>query len=142
MRFIMVEQTIVQQTIYEKNYALLERIGILPVILTDDVDYMKMTSDGYMDLSVDSIGENRIAIAHNYIQNGDVMAAPDMEIKVFPDLKQVEAMTYQLDSMGVFQQVYLEDGRFYPKLKTQLNQFLNQWLMNLVEQGHVVTEQK
>ena len=47
----------------------------------------------------------------------------------------IEALSYQLDSMGIYQEVYLEDGRFYPRLKAELNDFLNIWLKNLIDQG-------
>ena len=66
---------------------------------------------------------------------GDVMADPDMEIRIIPSMKMVEALTFQQDNMGIYQQVYLEDGRFYPSLKKELNNFLNTWLKNLIEQG-------
>lgn len=46
-----------------------------------------------------------------------------------------EALTYQQDSLGVFQEVYPEPGKVDVKLKKQLNQFLNQWLTNLINQG-------
>ncbi|MCD4677830.1 MAG: DUF1249 domain-containing protein, partial [Desulfobacula sp.] len=60
---------------------------------------------------------------------------PDMEIRIIPKMKMVEALTFQQDNMGIYQQVYLEDGRYYPKLKNELNNFLNSWLKNLIEQG-------
>lgn len=47
----------------------------------------------------------------------------------------VEVLTFQQDNMGIYQQVYLDDGSFYPKLKNELNDFLNFWLKNLIEQG-------
>jgi len=50
-------------------------------------------------------------------------------------MKMIEALSYQLDSMGIYQEVYLEDGRFYPRLKAELNDFLNIWLKNLIDQG-------
>ena len=74
-------------------------------------------------------------MAHNYIQEGDVMADPDMEIRICPDLHSVEALTYQQDGLGIYQAVYPEPGKVDLKLKRDLNQFLNQWLTNLIEQG-------
>jgi len=63
------------------------------------------------------------------------MADPDMEIRIIPKMKMVEALTFQQDNMGIYQQVYLEDNRYYPRLKNELNHFLNSWLKNLIEQG-------
>ncbi|MCK9592902.1 MAG: DUF1249 domain-containing protein [Methanoregula sp.] len=119
----------------------LQKIGLLdqagrPVFK----EHAKIVHKPYMDLSIDRLsseheGTIRISIAHNFIQNGDVMADPDMEIRIYPELKAVEALTYQLDSLGIFQCVYPEPSRVYPKRKTELNRFLNQWLTNLIDQG-------
>jgi hypothetical protein len=63
------------------------------------------------------------------------MADPDMEIRIYPYAGFVEALTYQLDSLGIYQVVYPEPGKVYPKRKKELNKFLNQWLKNLIDQG-------
>ena len=72
-----------------------------------------------------------------------MIADPDMEVKVYPARRMAEAMTYQ-DSFG-YQQVYHdfdpETGqyrKFAPKVKKQLNSFLNKWLSNLLQQGHKI----
>ena len=118
--------------IYETIYKKLDNLGIL------DVDeYKKLSSDGFMDLSIDVLSNNKthkeIALSHNYIQNGDVMADPDMQIKIH---KMAEALTYQQDGLSIYQQVYSDDkAKVNPKLKKQLNNFLSQWLTNLKKQG-------
>lgn len=102
---------------------------------------LKLKSGIFMDLNIDHLSHKDddrsivISLAHNYVQDGDVMADPDMEIRIIPSMKMVEALTFQQDSTGTYQQVYLEDGRFYPTLKKDLNDFLNYWLKNLIEQG-------
>jgi len=63
-------------------------------------DDVTLTSKGFMDLNVDRLysekeGAVRISIAHNYTQNGDVVPDPDMEIRVYPDRKMAEALTFQ-----------------------------------------------
>jgi hypothetical protein len=128
--------------IYETMYNKLVKLGIINQDGSLKFDeYIKLKSGIFMDLNIDHLShkddENSIVIslAHNFIQNGDVMADPDMEIKIIPSMKMVEALTFQQDSTGTYQQVYLEDGRFYPTLKTDLNNFLNSWLKNLIEQG-------
>ena len=104
-------------------------------------EYLKLKSGNFMDLNIDHLSYKNddrsivISLAHNYIQNGDVMADPDMEIRIIPSMKMVEALTFKQDSIGIYQQVYLEDGRFYPSLKKELNNFLNFWLKNLIKQG-------
>ena len=134
-----------RKNIHELIFAKLEKLGITSI----EGDAAKSVIDpngGMMDLNYDRLGCRKldlgnyvsydIALAHNYIQNGDVMADPDMEIRVYPEIKHAEALTYQLDGLGIFQRVYPEPGKVYPKLKRELNQFLNQWLKNCIDQGH------
>ena len=131
-----------KKTIYERMYEKLVKLGIINLDGSLKFDeYLKLKSRNFMDLNLDHLSHKDddrsivISIAHNYIQNGDVMADPDMEIRIVPSLKMVEALTFQQDSMGIYQQVYLEDGRFNPTVKSELNNFLNSWLKNLIEQG-------
>ena len=103
--------------------------------------YLKYVSSGLMDLNFDVIDFNKntnqylISIAHNFIQNGDVMADPDMEL--FVDFKNqvVSSRTYQLDSLGIFQEVLKNGINVNKKLKRELNFFLNGWLDNIKNQG-------
>lgn len=139
-----------QKMIYERIYDKLNKL--LPLGskgFKEGGDFVKLKSGSFMDLNIDFLhhkhpGVNAgteedcfiISMAHNYIQNGDVMADPDMEIAVFPKLKMAEALTYQQDGiLEIFQRVYPEFGKVNPKLKKQLNIFLNQWLGNLKKQG-------
>ena len=138
----------IHQIIFNK----LEKLGVISL---SDVDSAKSVIDpdgGMMDLNYDNLGTRKldlgnyvnydIALAHNYIQNGDVMADPDMEIRIYPEARYAEALTYQLDGLGIFQQVYPEPGKVYPKLKKDLNIFLNQWLKNCIDQGHSFIKEK
>ena len=58
-----------------------------------------------------------------------------------------EAMTYQ-DSFGykeVYHDLDPETGKYRkvaPKLKKELNSFLNKWLSNLLQQGHKPGQEK
>jgi Domain of unknown function (DUF6908) len=135
-------KNIMKKMIYETMYNKLVKLGIINQDGSLKFDeYLKLKSGIFMDLNIDHLShkddENSIVIslAHNFIQNGDVMADPDMEVKIIPSMKMVEALTFQQDSTGTYQQVYLEDGRFNPTLKKDLNDFLNSWLKNLIEQG-------
>jgi len=110
-------------------------------------EYLKLKSSAYMDLNIDHLSHKDkdeyivISMAHNFLQNGDVMADPDMEIRIFPESKTVEALTYQLDSMGIYNCVYNQNGTPNMELKSKLNTFLDTWLTNLIKQGfyHDVT---
>ncbi len=103
----------------------------------------KSISNGYMDLHVDFMFNDdqgyQIALAHYYKQNGDSVPDPDMRIRVIPETQMAEAMSFQ--DYRVYQEVYRdENGKSLvnSELKKQLNSFLNQWLSNLLTQGHRV----
>jgi hypothetical protein len=59
-------------------YARLQQLKILDENGKMQVDYMKFKSEGLMDFNVDNLLNDMIALAHNGIQNGDVMADPDV----------------------------------------------------------------
>ena len=131
-----------KKRIYETMYNKLVKLGIINQDGSLKFnEYIKLKSGIFMDLNIDHLSHKDddrsivISLAHNYVQDGDVMADPDMEVRIIPSMKMVEALTFKQDSTGTYQQVYLEDGRFYPTLKKDLNDFLNYWLKNLIEQG-------
>ena len=133
-------------TIYERNYK-----KMLPLLIAcnnnvkRDTNYIKIKNGSMMPLVVEYLRDEEgcriYCMAHNFVQNGDLMADPDMEIKVYKELKAVEALTWQLDSIGKYQQVYSynEDGRkmVSPRLKRELNVFLGEWLDNIKNQGYL-----
>ena len=121
-------------TINERIFKKLEKIlGDLTVIPA----YMKFEAHGFMDLSVDRLYADEesvtIALSHYFKQNGDMVPDPDMEVRIYPEMKMAEALTYQ-DSFG-YQQVYPSPSQVNSKAKKDLNVFLNQWLSNIIEQG-------
>ena len=108
-----------------------------------DGTYRKYLSDDYMPLSVDFLydsddGCKVYSIAHNGEMNGDLMADPDMELKIDHTAGTVEPLTFQNDYMHIFQQVYVNrNGKklYSPRLRTDLDDFLWHWLQNIQEQG-------
>ncbi|HDS1208431.1 TPA: hypothetical protein QDZ84_003470 [Shewanella algae] len=132
------------KSVYEKNYDLMVKLAI---IRDGDVsNYRKSLSQGYMDLVVkrnsllDGMkNQNCIgfSMAHYYTQNGDLCSDPVMEILFYPDLDMVEAFSFEMSIPPIYTVVYL-DEKVNIKAKKELNDFLNQWLRNLVEQGHGV----
>jgi uncharacterized protein YqiB (DUF1249 family) len=121
------------KTIYETIYARLQKMGIIDEKGIMQAEYMNFQSPGLMDLNVDRLTNNTIALAHNGLLNGDVMSDPDMEIRIYPESKSAEALTFQNSYLGIFQEVYPAPGKFYPRLKKELNEFLNDWLRNMIE---------
>lgn len=106
--------------------------------------YLKCTSEGYMDLSFDSLGYSDCygnpvySIAHNSIQNGDLMADPDMTFSVNHETGTIIPMSFQNDFMSIYQEVFRTiNGRqmYSNRLLTDLDEFLYQWLNNIEMQG-------
>lgn len=105
---------------------------------------VKDPKGGLMDLSYDYVDKDKngnyiIALSHHYEQNGDLVPDPDMQIRIFPDQEVAEAMTFQ--DYRSYQEVYpVKDGKEYvnTRLKKDLNQFLSQWLSNIIQQRHKI----
>lgn len=111
--------------------------------------YKKFRSGGLMDFNMETIRIEKdhvvIALSHYYEQNGDLMADPDMEVRVYTDKdwKYAEALTFQQDSVGAYQQVYKEiHGKqlVNQSLKLSLNRFLLNWLRRIQIQGYEEVE--
>jgi uncharacterized protein YqiB (DUF1249 family) len=120
-----------RKDIYERIWHKLEKIlGDLKVL----PEYRKFKAKGFMDLGFDNLGGNRIALSHYYEDSsGDMIPDPDMEILLHPDTKTAEALTYN-DSC-LYRMVYPREGCVNPKAKKDLNDFLDQWLSNILQQG-------
>ena len=113
-------------------------LDVIPDLLTIS-ESGKSKVEGFMDFNLDILHRRPdriiIAISHYYEQNGDSVADPDMELAVYPQREKAEALAYQ-DIWG-YRRVYGEDGATVDmKAKRELNSFLNQWLTNLIHQGH------
>lgn len=112
-------------------------LDVVPDLLTIE-ESGKSAVPGYMNLNLDILHRTPeriiIALRHYYKhQSGDMIADPDMEIAVYPSREHAEALTYQ-DTYG-YQSVLGAEG-VDAKLQRDLNNFLSQWLTNLIEQGH------
>ena len=116
------------------NYEMLKEIGAL-----DIKKPKKIIVPGLMDLDIEVLQDDDktkvISLAHNYIQNDDLMANPDMVIRIWKGLNEAEALTFQQDNLGVYQEVYTPKGKANKRLQKDLNRFLYDWLKNLKEQG-------
>lgn len=128
------------KNVYNSIFQKMKQIGILNKEGIMEAEYLKFTSNGLMDLNVDNLLHNHIALAHNGLQNGDVMRDPDVEVQIYPEKQQAEALTFQNDYLGIYQVVYPEPGKYYPKLKKELNDFLNDWLQNIIDAQYQLME--
>jgi len=123
-------------------------------ILTDGINsenaYRKVdTSKSFKAVSVDFLGESKLgsffSVAHNSIQNGDVMADPDMEF-----LKALDGnyypIRYQNDFLPGFlghsKALNIEGGKiasYYPKVLSSLCSFTTKWMRNITMQQDLNT---
>ncbi len=118
----------------------LKLLKVIPDLLTIH-EHGKSKVEGYMNLNLDILyrkpGRVVIALSHYYKQNGDMIADPDMEVAVYPERQTAEALPYQ--DCYSYRRVYGKGNAIDIRAKRSLNQFLNQWLSNLIEQGHRIT---
>lgn len=125
---------------HQDNYKRL--LSIIPDIETFH-GAKKLKSRGYMDLNVDLLESTPafriIALSHYYKHpSGDMIADPDMEIKIDLNSKRIEALAYQ-DLYG-HRRVYPKEGFVNPREQRNQNAFLTDWLKNLKRQGHKETD--
>jgi len=131
----------IRNDVYIRNFKRLIELGIIND--KGELQFneaVSLKSKPFMDLNLDDLGKDikgytMFAMAHNFKQHGDIMADPDMQIRIIPEMQSIEALTYQLSSMGIYQRVYNEDyTKVIPRLKKELNSFLEKWLINLKQQ--------
>jgi hypothetical protein len=120
------------ERIYSRLDKLLAAFGGLKEILITPNFHTTLKAQGFMDLSIEIIRPGVIAMAHNYIQNGDVMADPDMEIEINYLNKSAQAKTFQQDGLGIYQSTW---DNVNLSLESKLNNFLYFWLGNIQDQG-------
>lgn len=125
--------------IYRQNYRkLLQLIPSLHAIESA----IKLTAPGFMALNIDILHRHHkktvIALSHYYKHHSsDMIPDPDMTLAVYSETETVDVLAYQ-DCFG-YRQVYSDDMMsFSPSTKKELNSFLDQWVTNLLEQGHTL----
>jgi len=84
--------------IYEKNYQRPKQLVPDLDTLSPETAHRKSKSEGYMDLSFKILsryhGQFTCAMAHYFEQNRDLVADPDMEIRVIPSRQMIGALTW------------------------------------------------
>jgi len=139
-----------RRNVYEMNYARLEKLLGQPPETLEGERAHRFRARGFMDLVVERIlpchltGKPVLSLVHYYELNGDLCRDPEMTLRIFPPKDgrhgQVEALSFEQSIPPVYQVVYPEKGKVYPRLKRELNDFLRTWLRNLEEQGHLKAE--
>jgi hypothetical protein len=127
-----------EKTIPQKNYNHLSTLAI--GIINGRYSFLKLKSKGYMDLTIERLDYNRITMRHYFLQNGDQMYDPNMELIIDHERETIMAATFQQDGLEIYQEVYLEDNKWSPQLSEKLNDFLSTWLGNIESQGYMPVE--
>ena len=104
---------------------------------------LRTPGGAFMPLCVEVVGYGEgyrvVSLAHYYEQNGDLMADPEMTVKLWRH-GMAEALTFQMAAPPLYQEVYgvNEAGQttVKPRLKHELNAFLDTWTNNIRHQGH------
>jgi hypothetical protein len=89
-------------------------------------------SKAFMPVSIDRLTRQTFALAHNRIQNGDLIADPDMEFFVSRS-GLVYPVAIQQGALGTYYRV-VEDGRVKTSQNADQANFANTWLRNIEEQ--------
>ncbi len=120
--------------------------------LLGDTTAVRLTSKGFMPLSVEDIGSSPegyrlISVCHYGEQNGDLMRDPDMVFAIHGqgDCLMAEPLSFRNDYMGINQEVYRYDDHgkrthVDPRLKKELTSFARLWFRNLKAQGFLDKE--
>lgn len=125
----------INQRIYDKLMRLAPELWSL-----EQGDTLKSKAADHMGLNLDVLNKTEkyliIAMSRYYKHKSGDMIMPDSEmtIKVTQN-GSAEVLTYR--DWFIYQEVYLNDDKFNPTFKRELNNFLNDvWLKNCIEQGH------
>lgn len=122
-------------TVPERNFKAFEKL--FPKIVSGEYVSLRLEAgEGYDPLVVSHKYDNRYAMEHYYLQNGDSMYDPYMEFLLDTEAETMQAASFENSGMDVNQQVYVEGG-YYPKLQKDLNNFLATWMKNISQQGYV-----
>ncbi|MBC8560781.1 GNAT family N-acetyltransferase [Clostridiaceae bacterium NSJ-33] len=116
-----------------RNYRTFAKL--FPDIVSQKYSYLRLESEGFEPLSLEWLSGKELSMMHTYTQNGDLMRDPDMVLRIDSDTQTIQAVSYELSSMGIYQEVFTEGG-YRPKLQKELNSFLSNWLSNIASQGY------
>jgi len=117
-----------------KNYNAFKKFA--DDVLSGKYTYMRFSSgedSGYEPLYVERIGENTIAMAHTFVQNGDLCYDPEMTFTFDNEKEELLPLTYEHSLAGLYQEVRQGDA-VNLGLQRELNSFLKMWLKNINDQ--------
>jgi hypothetical protein len=101
----------------------------------------RFTKPSYLDLTIEIVGPNRVAVAHTFTQNGDLMRDPEIVFYVDNDLPpSMNWIPVELtqDPMGVYRSKFTRrNGREYVDVAfhQEVDELARVWAKNLRHQG-------
>ncbi|KUG15481.1 hypothetical protein ASZ90_014837 [hydrocarbon metagenome] len=116
--------------IYQRLYQKMERMGVFSVR-----QYEILEKPPYVPLCIDYLGDNIYALSQNPVIDDQLVADPDMEIRVDHTRRTAEPLSLQ-DPSGR-RVVYPAPDRVDLVAKNDLARFLNSWLDGLLAQGFI-----
>ncbi len=117
---------------------LLQTYGLLDAFRASDEFHARFEMPHYMPLVIERIGFGRVSVAHYYTQNGDAVADPDVVYDIrnwIPQEITQPPVMIAGQVLGGYQEIVLEDGRFYPERLKDVESFSRMWAKNIREQG-------
>jgi hypothetical protein len=110
---------------------------------------LKIEVEGFLPLCIEVIGKGPrggmlVSIAHYFLQNGDLMADPDLTIEAQADGTWLP-VAYQQDGLGIYQEAVFLDGDkviVQQKLVNDLLAFMRLWDRNINEQGFIAAARR
>lgn len=122
------QKTARKNSLPERNYKHL--LDIAPDIIQGKCTYVKFEGSGYEPLYIEHLSEDTYAIAHTYIQDGDVV---EITFRLDRANEMIQPLTYEMSGVN---------GTYMQNLNTQqeqnLNRFMNDWFKNIKNQGNLV----
>lgn len=109
---------------------------IVPMLLNDDISYIQLKAgESFMPLTIEKIGGGNIAIAHHYVQNGDLMNDPEIVYHLDKDKQELRPKSYQQDNMALYNTVEKENG-IDMVYEAELSRFTIDWFKNIKSQNY------
>lgn len=132
--------------VHQSNYLKLLRVvpDLEDRILSGNEVYGKSKRTGYMDFNLEMIHQDKtgyyLALSHYYVENGDMIADPDMVVLVNLKNQTLIPLSFQdrLRYKTTFEDIYDRKLINVKELKAQ-SSFLGFWLGNLKKQGHKIS---
>jgi uncharacterized protein YqiB (DUF1249 family) len=115
---------------YHSIYEKLEKIGVFGVR-----QYAVIEKPPFTPLCIDHLEDSIYALSQNPVIGGQMVADPDIELRVHHEKKTAEPLCLQ-DRNGR-RVVYPEPGKVDLGAKHDLAKFLDRWLSDLISQGFI-----